>query len=257
VSLEPKKSQFGQLADILREAITRGEYGPGAALPSEPELAARYGVSRPTVNRAILILRNEGLVHVERGRGTFVREVPPIPRFANRRYTRAARERGQARGAFDTEIRQLGFEPSSDLVLVGEIAPPTMIAEALQLSSGKSVLVRKRHMFASQTPVQLATSYVPWSIAQGTQLEQKDTGPGGTYSRLAELGHAPSRFTETLRARTPSDEESAFLRLTEGQLVIEILHIAWDAKDKPVEVTVHVLPTHQWLLHYEWSAEPS
>jgi GntR family transcriptional regulator len=112
-------------------------------------------------------------------------------------------------------------------------------------------------MYAADTPVQLATSYVPWSIAEGTQLEQTDTGPGGTYSRLAELGHAPARFTETIALRPPTSEEADFLRLSDEQHVLAILHVAWTADKRPVEVTIHVLPPHQWELHYDWPAEPS
>ncbi|MFD0657147.1 GntR family transcriptional regulator [Thermocatellispora tengchongensis] len=46
---------------------------PGAALPSEPELVRRYGVSRPTVRKAIDTLVTDGLAYVMRGRGSFVR----------------------------------------------------------------------------------------------------------------------------------------------------------------------------------------
>jgi GntR family transcriptional regulator len=104
--------------------------------------------------------------------------------------------------------------------------------------------------------VQLATSYVPWSIADGTQLEKTDTGPGGTYSRLAELGHAPARFTETIALRPPTSEEADFLSLSDEQHVLAIFHIAWTSDERPIEVTIHVLPPHQWELHYDWPAEP-
>ena len=130
------------------------------------------------------------------------------------------------------------------------------MATALALKPDEDVLVRKRHMYAADTPVQLATSYIPWSIAEGTQLEQTDTGPGGTYSRLAELGHAPVRFTETIALRAPSSEEADFLRLSDEQHVLAIFHIAWSSDERPVEVTIHVLPPHQWELRYEWPAEP-
>jgi DNA-binding GntR family transcriptional regulator len=60
VPLEPPRSQYRRLADLLRGAIERGEYPPGSVLPSEPELSQRYGVSRPTINRAVSILRAQG-----------------------------------------------------------------------------------------------------------------------------------------------------------------------------------------------------
>jgi GntR family transcriptional regulator len=256
VPIERSPSQYRQLADLLRERILRGDYQPGSTFPSEPELAAEHSLSRPTVNRALLVLRGEGLIRVERGRGTIVRSVPTIPRYATTRYARENRESEGARGAFDTEISRLGFQPRSDLVQVGQVHPPADVAKALALADGEDALIRKRHMYATDTPVQLATSYVPWSIAEGTQLEQVGTGPGGTYSRLAELGHAPVRFTETIALRAPSSEEADFLRLADEQHVLAIFHIARTSDKRPVEVTIHVLPPHQWELHYDWPAEP-
>ncbi len=83
--IERAPSQYRQLADLLRAAILRGDYPPGSTFPSEPELAEQHGVSRPTINRALLVLRSEGLIRVERGRGTIVRSVPTIPRYATTR----------------------------------------------------------------------------------------------------------------------------------------------------------------------------
>lgn len=67
------RAVFRQLADLLRDQISSGTLGPGDPLPSELRLAQEYGLSRTSVRQAIAILRTEGLVNVERPRGTFVR----------------------------------------------------------------------------------------------------------------------------------------------------------------------------------------
>jgi DNA-binding GntR family transcriptional regulator len=61
-----------QLADILRRAITSGQYQPRDPLPSESQLMGEHGVARGTVRQAIETLRTEGLVVTIRGRGTYV-----------------------------------------------------------------------------------------------------------------------------------------------------------------------------------------
>jgi GntR family transcriptional regulator len=61
-----------QLADRLRERIADGHWEPGHRLPSEQELAAEYGVSRPTVRSAVARLVDSGMVRVRHGAGTFV-----------------------------------------------------------------------------------------------------------------------------------------------------------------------------------------
>ncbi len=67
---------YAQLADLLREQIEDGTYGPGDALPSEGDLCAEHEVSRTAVRQALATLVEQGLVHKERGRGTFVRRQP-------------------------------------------------------------------------------------------------------------------------------------------------------------------------------------
>jgi GntR family transcriptional regulator len=251
VSVESPRPQYRQIADLLRDAIDRGEHPPGSLLPSEPQLAERYGVNRLTVNRAMTILRGEGLVRVERGRGTVVRTIPVIRRSAVARYVRATRERDGGRGAFDAEIRSLGMTPRSDVTVT--IGPaPARVAEALRLAEGERVVIRTRRMYANDVPVQLAPSYIPAQIAEGTQLAEPDSGPGGIISRFAELGHAQVRITESVRVRRATDDEQAFLRLEADQPVIEIWHVGWTAENRPVEVAVHSVPAYLWILDYEW-----
>ena len=61
-----------QVADDIRGDIQSGSLPPGARLPAEQELADLYGVARVTIRRAIAELREEGLITVMRGRGTYV-----------------------------------------------------------------------------------------------------------------------------------------------------------------------------------------
>ena len=250
VAAEEPRSKAEQVAAALRAAISAGDYPRGSRLPSEDTLAAEYGVARPTINAAERILRAEGLIRTERGRGTIVTEIPVITRQAATRYARSVREGGQNRGAFDAEIRSLGYQPHVDVVVSTAQAPPD-VAEALQLERGAAVVVRERRMYADGVPVQFATSYIPADIAAGTQIAEPDSGPGGIMSRMAELGYAQARITETVRVRPPGGEERAFMRLDKGQAVLEIWHVGWTEAGRPVEVCVHVLPAWQWRLSYE------
>ncbi|HET9519301.1 MAG TPA: GntR family transcriptional regulator [Actinoplanes sp.] len=94
------RAVFRQLADLLRDQIMAGTLGPGESLPSELRLAQEYGISRTTVRQAIAQLRTEGLVTVDRPRGTFVRRAEPIEQVPLRRG-----ERATARMPTDAERR--------------------------------------------------------------------------------------------------------------------------------------------------------
>jgi GntR family transcriptional regulator len=63
---------YYQLQEILKEQIESGHWQPGDSLPSEPELAQRFGVSRVVVRQALAILEDDRQIVRIRGRGTFV-----------------------------------------------------------------------------------------------------------------------------------------------------------------------------------------
>ena len=75
MSLNPDDSRppYQQLADELRSSIRRGELHPGSQLPSITELAERYQVAKGTVQAALRVLRESGLVVARHGKGVFVR----------------------------------------------------------------------------------------------------------------------------------------------------------------------------------------
>ncbi|MFF3320752.1 winged helix-turn-helix domain-containing protein [Streptomyces sp. NPDC002889] len=62
-----------QIADKLREMIQNGVLEPEDSLPSTAQLCAQYGVSASVVKAAISVLRTEGLVIGQQGKGVFVR----------------------------------------------------------------------------------------------------------------------------------------------------------------------------------------
>ncbi|MFC3997953.1 GntR family transcriptional regulator [Nocardiopsis sediminis] len=76
MSIDPEdpRPPFQQVASALRAAILTRKFEPGDKLPSGPQLATTYGVARMTVQQAIRLLRDEGLVISQQGRGVYVRE---------------------------------------------------------------------------------------------------------------------------------------------------------------------------------------
>jgi len=75
-SIEPRRL-YRQIADQIRRLIRSGEFGPGARLPPERDLARQLGVSRPSVREALIALEVEGLVEVRIGSGIYVRGAAP------------------------------------------------------------------------------------------------------------------------------------------------------------------------------------
>lgn len=71
---------YVQLAEMLRRRLRMGIWQPGSLLPPIPVLMREFDVARVTVRQAIALLRAEGLLSPERGRGTFVTEAAGLQR---------------------------------------------------------------------------------------------------------------------------------------------------------------------------------
>ncbi|GAA3722404.1 GntR family transcriptional regulator [Nonomuraea antimicrobica] len=249
-------ASYRQVADTIRRFIHDGTYPRGSLLPNEDTLADELGVHRATVNKALKILKAEGLVYVHMGVGTYVHKLPPILRNAAVRHSRAHRERGGARGSLASELEQLGYSLDNQTT-IGPGRPPAEVAEVLGVDpDNDSVIIRARRMYAEGVPIQIVTTYIPRSIAEGTPMAERDPGVGGISSRLAELGHAQVDIQEDVDVRPPTDEEARFLRMTPDQRVYEIFHMGLTRDDQPVKVNLYVLPTYQWKLRYRYSADP-
>jgi GntR family transcriptional regulator len=243
---------FRQIANHLRDAIRRGDLGPGDRLPSETQLMEHYGVARMTVRQAIAELRGEGLVVPEHGRGVFVRSRPPVRRLASDRFARRHREAGKA--AFLAEAEGQG-RPTVDEIEVGEALPSDRVRELLRVPKRSKVVTRSRRYRLDGQPVELATSYVPADLARGTKIAEVDTGPGGIYARLEEMGHTLGEFVEDVSVRMPTPDERRRLQLGAGVPVMVLLRTAYDTDGRAVEVCDTVMAGPSYQLEYRLPAQ--
>src|SRR5690606_13920467 len=245
----PKRYGYREIASELRSRINAGELPPGGKVPGENELMAQYGVEQLTARRALDVLKNEGLIVARRGSGTYVREFRPIRRVSPDRLRVSVWGSGRSVWSSDVEDR-----PVADDVQVTQEQAPAHIAHVLDLEPDATVTVRRRQYLVEGRPVQLAASYYPADLVDGSPITEIDTGPGGSYARLEELGHKPTRFREELRARMPQAEEIEALQLSQGTPVIEVVRTAYDAARRVVGGSEMVLDAGSYLPEYKFSA---
>ena len=243
---------YRQIAAALREAITLGRLAPGGQLPSESELVERYGVARMTVRQALQVLKAEGLIVSQHGRGVFVRSAPVVRRLASERFARRHRDRGKA--AFSVEAETVGYSAKVDRIQVSEAVAPAAIAERLKLKPGETVVVRDRRYLANNEPIEMAVSYIPADLACGTPIVEQNPGPGGIYARLEENGHILDRFVEEVAARMPTPDERRALELSPGVPVLTVVRTAYDNTGRPVEVCDTVKAAYAYVLEYDFPA---
>ena len=179
-----------------------------------------------------------------------MQDFQPIVREGIGRLGRATWPSGAAVWSTETEGRDLVV----DHVEVSEVDAPEHVRALLGLEEGGRAVLRSRRYVLDGKPVLLARSWLPAAIASGTPIAATDTGPGGIYARLADLGHAPARFREDLRSRMPLPSEADQLQIAAGTPVVEIWRVALDAAGIPVEVNEMTADSSAYVFRYEFDA---
>ncbi|MGH3853077.1 MAG: GntR family transcriptional regulator [Pseudonocardiaceae bacterium] len=244
-----------RIADAVRALITAGELAPGDKLPSERELARRFGTARNTAREAIRLLTEEALVTARHGRGVFVREKQRMFRWGSERYSRrTCRETGLT--PFRLEMARQGKTPRVEVTSIEQVTPPFDVAERLKASPEEpSVLRRYNIYYADDEPLQIVTTYLRWADTEGTLLSQPETGPGGIYGRLEERGHTMSTGQDEITARMASHAEARELDLPPGVPVLDVLHTSLDQNGEPFEVTRFIHRADRAGLVYNFPVE--
>src|SRR5579862_3169120 len=70
--------KYAQVVAEIKRRIESGEYAPGSLLPSEHQLVDLFDVSRPTIVKSLSVLRQDGWIDTQQGRGSFVRGRPAM-----------------------------------------------------------------------------------------------------------------------------------------------------------------------------------
>lgn len=249
---KPKQPKHRLIAETLYEAIQSGRFAPGDRLPGESDLMQDHGVARNTARDALGLLTTWGVTETRKGAGVFVRDFKPIIRDGIRRLSSETWPAGRSMWADETEGRNLGI----DHISVTETEPPAHIRDMLGLQPDEKTVRRFRRFLIDGKPVMVSRSWLPASVAAGTAIAQEDTGPGGTYARLRDLGRGPTKFREDLRARElpEPDEDSELLQLSRGTPVIDIIRTAFDANGMPVEVNEMTADSSAYVFRYDFEA---
>lgn len=237
--------KYRQIADEIRQRIEAGDLAPGDRLPGENALMERYGVARMTARSALGVLQAEGLTVARKGAGVFVRELRPIRRHSIGRVASTQWAAGRSIWEADIGDRTLVV----DDIQVEEVTPPPAVGAVLDT---ERCVERRRRYVLDGEPVMLAMSWLPADLVASSPIAQPDTGPGGIYARLAELGHAPVRFREELRSRMPTPDEAQRLHLAPATPVVVIYRTAFTAEATAIEVNEMILDSSAYVIEYSF-----
>jgi len=270
------------IAEQLRDQIAREVYPPGAPLPGETAMAARYNTSRPTVRRAIAELAGEGLLSAAQGRGTYVRPRPDrrTVLIGAHTHTDLFDEGTAARYGWTRELhpeavrhREHG-EQVTDTVLTTATREQ---AEALRIQTGDWIIHRFTHWRHTKTGRVIAiTSACPAHLTgsklgaphhddqqpeddgqqphhspadddqeapeNDEQYEPDDDTPGIELYDTLTRDFGPVYFTTTVTARMPHGDQVNDLGTEPGIPLLIITRTMTDPHGRPLETTTIEAP---------------
>jgi GntR family transcriptional regulator len=214
---------YSTLADDLRKRVASGEFREGMLLPSEASMCAAYGVSRPTVKRALDMLRSEGVIDARRGFGWFVAGT-------------LFRQHLGALSTIEDSVRELGMTAARRVLEFAFVAAPPDVFAVLGC---KTVLRTKRINLADGRPVACVTTWCSEELGAG--LSKTDVEQHSLYDLLpVEIAGA----RQVIRAVAASSEDAALLNVRAGSPCLASERITFDGAGTPVLTAVAVFPGH-------------
>jgi len=194
--------RYIQIREEIRKKVLAGEYRPGERIPSEPQLAREFNVSRGTVEKAIRGLVDEGLLVREQGRGTFVAR----PRLESALFRLSS---------FSEEAKRRGFTPSTRLIRAQVVPADPTVAQILALPPGTPLIEIVRVHYADGSPLVYEIRQLAYELCPS--LLEEDLEHSSLHELLLYKYHIPlvkARFT--IHAVTLQGEAARLLGVKEG-----------------------------------------
>lgn len=226
----PYATRYEHLAHQMRDAIRRQVLRAGDPLPSEHQLCRAFGVSRPTVRKAIDALVEEGLLTRRHGVGTFVAKLrleQPPERVIG----------------FTERMRRNGLTPSTRVLDHDVFLARTTsvdIAAALHVGANDRIFRISRLRLANDEPIVLETIHVPLRRFPG--LDAIDLGAESLYRVFAErYGTDVTFLRESLEPVLLTAHEAALLRAQAGAPAMLAKIVTFDQQHEPIEHSVSLV----------------
>ena len=213
---------YRQIKALITQALEAGEWRPGQVIPSEQELAVRFGVSQGTVRKAIDEMAAENLLVRKQGKGTYV---------ASHNDPRAL-------------FRFLRLVP-----LDGDLSHPTSVpldcwrakagqeaSRMLAIEPGAPIIIVRRLLQFALKPVVIDEIYLSGETFQGLTAEVVQSWNGSLYSLFeTRFGLRMIRAQERIRAVAADRNASEALKVAEGTPLLSVERVTYTYGDKPVE----------------------
>ncbi len=230
---------YFQLSQQLEAAIERGTLTPGSLLGNEIDLAARLGLSRPTVRQAIQSLVDKGLLVRRRGVGTQV--------------VHSQVKRPMELSSLYDDLETAGQRPTTRVTLNGLVPATAEVAAALGVAEGTEVHRVERLRLAHGEPMAYLRNHLPAGLLA---LETGRLEGTGLYRMLRAAGITLHSARQSVGARAATPEEAGFLAEPEGAPLLTMGRVTFDDTGRPVEHGSHSYRASRYSFEFQLLVRP-
>ena len=217
---------YQQIKTLMTRSLQQGEWRPGALIPSEKDLAARFKVSQGTVRKSIDAMAADNLLVRRQGKGTFV--------------ATHAEEKVQFRFLRLMPDDSKPTEPAAmqrRFIDCRRQRAPTELARALHLRTNDAAIQVRRLLSFRGVPVVLDDIWLPAALFKGLTAERLSDYRGPMYGLFeSEFGVRMIRAEEKIRAVAADPAAAALLGLEVGAPLLSVERLSMTYGDKPVEL---------------------
>ena len=213
-----------QLKEILQEMIENEDLKPGQLIPTERELCEIQGVSRMTVNKAIMSLVNEGLVYREQGKGTFVS------------IAKANREISQLK-SFTEQMLESGVISKTKILSFKVIEATKKYRLELKMPEDSNKIIEiKRLRYSDDQPVAIEIAWLPEYLFKGITREMIEDR--SLYEIFREkYGYYPEKAKQIIEPTMLNEYESKLLNQEKSALALIFRRTTYLENEIPIEYT--------------------
>ncbi|KOT43693.1 GntR family transcriptional regulator [Streptomyces caelestis] len=225
---------YFQLSQQLESAIEHGVLTPGTLLGNEIELAARLGLSRPTVRQAIQSLVDKGLLVRRRGVGTQV--------------VHSRVKRPLELSSLYDDLEAAGQRPGTKVLVNTVVAASAEVAGALGVAEGGEVHRIERLRSTHGEPMAYLCNYLP------SGLLELDTGrleATGLYRLMRAAGITLHSARQTIGARAATAGEAERLGEETGAPLLTMERVTFDDTGRAVEFGTHTYRPSRYSFEFQ------
>lgn len=208
-----------KVVEDIKQKINNAELSPGDSVLSEAALCKAYGISRMTVRKGLAVLVNEGYIYSIPGKGNFVRK-PEINKYTI---------------YYDEMNNSINKVDKSKLLEVNIIMPNQKLADQLQITRNKNVIMLRRLFYTDGVPVAYDVKYLLYQ--KGMPIVEKEiayaTFPE-MFSKIVPL--FAIRKEIEIQAAIPTEEIKKYLNIYDDMALLVVEQKLYNGDNKPIGV---------------------